>query len=574
MMKPDPECKVPAKTIRRGGESGAFQISARVLSGDPVTVDLDVELTDEPASPGRHLLQSAKKVKGISIKKLAFGTKGSQKEIYSGTPIELRAVVYLLNICNMLSPFQSASDFHRYMYKTTPAGQPGSPDNLQNYYQTCSRNKTFFDPSKVMVVGPINVPCSGALTRGSLSFPWSANGCGAAEQVAWLDIAEAYARQHVAPNDPAVASVLSWTERRRVIVILPAAVKCPWAGLGVVGCVGPLCTAYIKGTYATQMAVIYHELQHNFGLGHAMRGGNEYGDSTDSMGDAASVSSSPLCHNAPYLYRIGWATTISAPGAAATGDGAYGNLTASNFTASNTMKDVQLPAAGTSDNSMIRVALGAVDTGPTGFRSAYPTLFISYRSKRPGPSGYDAGLPSGMNQRVFIHAFNGTIWERDYNRSDLLAIGTERAAFTAQTGTSAGSSWSSNFVPVDPILNTGGALKVTVKLTTPDYAVVDLCHVRSLKEGSGPDDEACSDGLDNDCDGLADDSDPDCNPAAAVRPPPAGSPPPALPPPAAKSPKQPSPPPPSFRPPPPHPPSATRPSPPPKAGKRSKPTPA
>ena len=37
---------------------------------------------------------------------------------------------------------------------------------------------------------------------------------------------------------------------------------------------------------------------------------------------------------------------------------------------------------------------------------------------------YDAGLPDNMNQKVFIHTFNGTIWERDYNKSSLTAIGT------------------------------------------------------------------------------------------------------------------------------------------------------
>ena len=36
LLKPDPDCMVPAKTILRGGEAAAFQLSAAVLNGDPV----------------------------------------------------------------------------------------------------------------------------------------------------------------------------------------------------------------------------------------------------------------------------------------------------------------------------------------------------------------------------------------------------------------------------------------------------------------------------------------------------------------------------------------------------------
>ena len=80
-----------------------------------------------------------------------------------------------------------------------------------------------------------------------------------------------FAHLQAALTNPQLARIMSWQTRRRVVVVLPAAVRCPWAGLGVTGCVGARCTAYIKGTYLTKMAVIYHELQHNFGLGHATR---------------------------------------------------------------------------------------------------------------------------------------------------------------------------------------------------------------------------------------------------------------------------------------------------------------
>lgn len=52
-----------------------------------------------------------------------------------------------------------------------------------------------WDPRFNKVVGPIDIPCSGVLTRGTLSYAWSATGCGTAEQAAWLEMAEERARQ-------------------------------------------------------------------------------------------------------------------------------------------------------------------------------------------------------------------------------------------------------------------------------------------------------------------------------------------------------------------------------------------
>lgn len=55
-------------------------------------------------------------------------------------------------------------------------------------------------------------------------------------------------------------------------------VTCPWAGLAPVGCGAKTCTTYIKGSYATDFGVLFHELGHTAGLSHAGRGFDEYGD--------------------------------------------------------------------------------------------------------------------------------------------------------------------------------------------------------------------------------------------------------------------------------------------------------
>ena len=84
-------------------------------------------------------------------------------------------------------------------------------------------------------------------------------------------------------------------------------VKCGWAGLSSVGCGGKSCTTYIKGTVATDITILFHELGHTQGLSHSGFGRDEYGDRSDVMGDDGVASIGYLCTNAPNMFRIGWA---------------------------------------------------------------------------------------------------------------------------------------------------------------------------------------------------------------------------------------------------------------------------
>ena len=132
-------------------------------------------------------------------------------------------------------------------------------------------------------------------------------------------------------------------------------------------------------------------------------GTNDYGDASDSMGDASVLGSKPLCHNAAYMWRIGWATTINARGDL-TGQGDYGNVTAGNFTENvNEIRGLYLPATSVSDRNMIRVALGAINTSVTGFGLAYPTYFISYRSKQSGQPSVSAAAVRQCDAHQCLH---------------------------------------------------------------------------------------------------------------------------------------------------------------------------
>lgn len=65
---------------------------------------------------------------------------------------------------------------------------------IQSMYKACSYNTVSFNESYNVVLGPVSVPCTGSLQRGNLTVNWDASKrCGAAEQAAWLEAAEAYA---------------------------------------------------------------------------------------------------------------------------------------------------------------------------------------------------------------------------------------------------------------------------------------------------------------------------------------------------------------------------------------------
>lgn len=499
-LKPS-NCLIPPVNIFAGRPSEDFQERLRLLNGD--SVRFSARLANSSSHRRRRLLEATV---GIDVNSIQVTNQPAQKEIYTGSAIQLRSVTYLVNICGMRNPFQNPNDYLRYMTNTSTS----TNDNIQLYYSTCSYNKVSWDPRYNKVVGPIDIPCSGVLVRGILSYPWTSTKCGAAEQAAWLDIAETKAR-NLSLTNPELAAVMSWTDRRRAVMILPGAVSCPWAGLGMTGCVGSRCTAFIKGLYASKMTVIYHELQHNMGLGHATRGRDEYGDNSDSMGDAVSVATNKmLCHNAAYMWRIGWAKPLNhlydAYLNANFGDNSAGNLTAGDFNANNNLRGIRLPATSLSDSNFVRVSLGAVNTQPDGYRMTYPIYFISYRSKRLGARAYDSAMPSTLDRRVYVHNFNGSIWERDYNKTELVALGTNLINFASLYGTSNRSSWTSPYITPQGFGGSlvGGAIKLTVTNTQPDFAIINLCRLTSLREND------CENGIDDDCDGLVDDEDPDC----------------------------------------------------------------
>ncbi|EFJ51738.1 hypothetical protein VOLCADRAFT_87512 [Volvox carteri f. nagariensis] len=461
-LKPDPNCSVPLRRLVRGARSVlAFQHGNQVLSGDKISAIFDIidngSSIQNSSTARRRLLSGRGAIPLLRPGSLQVLARNQQKEFYTGSPIQLRAVVYLLDMCGWMNPFRSAQAFRKYMFNSGPGSIEG---NLQNYYQTCSYNKTLWDPANVAVVGPLTLDCQGTSVIGALQYPVDASKrCGAAEQIYWVKTANELAQKMAEPGST-LDIVLRTSTRRRVVVVLPGQVKCGFAGLADVACSGTTCRSYIKGTSAADVHVLFHELQHNYGLSHAGWSDDEYGDSTDPMGNSPRNNQGVHCHNAPYNWRAGWAGPVK-----------DGMITSANFTPAKNRINFTLPASSISDMNMVIVDLGYRAPLPGSPFIPYPKYFLSYRVRNSTFGGYDGGMPGTYHQKVLIHNFNGTGSERDYNRSNYIDAGPR---FTQRNPAfPAGNVWTAPFVPFNSSSGLGGGFRVIVVALDAISAVVE-----------------------------------------------------------------------------------------------------
>ncbi|KXZ44743.1 hypothetical protein GPECTOR_63g68 [Gonium pectorale] len=517
-----PGCTTPRLTLAVGSAASEARVQYGILSGDVANVTLVRTPTDvrrRALAEGLAAPQfSPKRVGGIRLAK----DQKEQKEIYTGTPIDLRSVVYIVDLssCNASDPgwrpgvTKEAIQNYVLFNNSSPVSNA-----LDRFYTTCSYNKTFFKPSNVTVVGPVSLPCSGWIPRNTTAGAatvertnatvqdwWDFSAfCGASEQAAWQRGTEAWAT-NASNSDPKLAALTrTAVDRRRNIYILPTNVKCPWEGYGDVTCTKPICDTFIRSSSAVSSsfgaAAFLHEQMHNYGLEHSGRGADPYGDDADVMGNFLPAGNALMCHNAPSMWRVGWATPIVDP---RNSSPLFGNLTSANFSMSSNVLTLTVPSAHVSDANMVVVNLGAADNSK--FSSGIPgvdTYYISYRVKAATAGAFDGGLPSKYNRTMFIHRYNGVQDERVFGARPTQLYTSSMSGTKIWYSTSA-----SNFtIAAD---GTGGGLRVTLVNANSTHATVQICKMFSIQEICGA--SKSDDGVDHDCDGLPDCSDPDCLP--------------------------------------------------------------
>jgi hypothetical protein len=490
-----------------------------ITTGDKINVTIQVDIPS--SSKNRRLLQN----NGTTLSDLvgrftsipkAIGnpvviSRGKGKDfVIDNTPVNLTSITLLMGGCR--NSAITLDDIKKHWFRNS---SNSSSFTLQNYHEVCSYNKLKFTPENNLILGPVPIPCNGtdpiygnwntltSCSHGALYSMWNL-------ALEWIRV-----------NHPSVHENIRLYKRK--IMLTPNFLTCQWSGLASLGCGQGHCLTWIRTSTVVRyipITTIFHELGHNIGLQHASRiysnfAKGEYDDPVDPMG---LTWQGIVCMNGPYSHKTGWASVV--PG---------GSVRANTLPFGRPIAFI-LPATSSSDKNMITIS---------GAGNNNKTLYMAYRSK--ARSGFDWGIHDAFNAKLYVHEYNGLLnAEPDPGNvfSNIYGIIDTKPGrlFDGKEQFMVGSVMSY------------GNLRIRLTGKNATFITLTLCRAETEKENVN--DEACEDGLDNDCDGLVDDADDDCNPNVRFPPPSPDPPRPPLPP----SPKPPRPPYPPFPPRPPRPP--------------------
>eukprot|EP00198_Chlamydomonas_reinhardtii_P008344 XP_001697681.1 predicted protein [Chlamydomonas reinhardtii] len=240
---------------------------------------------------------------------------------------------------------------------------------------------------------------------------------------------------------------------------------------------------------------------------------DEYADPVDPMGSAGPMT----CYSAPNSFKAGWSAPIDDMGAkgVAMADLADG------------WNDYYVPAAAVSDKNLLRIILEQTGISEEAAAAGQErALFVSYRVAQPAP-GFDSGIATrdgGHLMKAMLDVPLPPLTSDKAVQAPLPPGPRVPSATWAAQGT--------NWTYVSTSFEELGNLRIRVYSKNDTVAYVGLCRFKTNTEGE-PGADSCYDTIDNDCDGLADDEDPDCNPPEVSPPPPPRKKPP---PPAVKKP--------------------------------------
>ncbi|GFR48889.1 hypothetical protein Agub_g10833, partial [Astrephomene gubernaculifera] len=450
---------------------------------------------------------------------------------------------------------------------------------LERHHKVCSFNQLLFPP-ELNPVFEVDIACKGTIPgKGPYDLMYGkGNGVDLDNELYAL----AYlGKQYVQQNYPSLYRQWDTIFARRVFFwpfnfgkdyfILGG------SGLAPIGC-GTACNIYMNPSeFDTKpdMPNVFHEFGHTYGLQHSKMGLPDPNDkcnydtlleTSDPMGiaDQLDVDKTITCMSAPQVYKAGWGSPLVG-----------GSLNIADLGV-GVSKHYILPAMALTSKNMLRIVVNQTGLVYDPVMRPERAVYVSYRVRQAQVGTYDSGLRDELHKRVWIHQYDDS-----YNGFSgqtcawLLSVLSDEANQVYDAfGPLSRTALLMNVVAP----NTSSGLLVELVNKTDAAATVRLCVFSDKAENKVA--GGCFNGIDDDCDGLADADDPDCansvQPVTRQPPPPPPPPSPAPPPPPSPPPPRPPPPSPSLRSPPPPPPptSPPPPSPPLPPSPRQSPSPA
>lgn len=311
----------------------------------------------------------------------------------SGSVWNVTSVTYILNLCgSSLTISQSMVTATWFSFNAS-----SSTPSLQQNWAQCSYNQYSFTPSNNIVVGPINVPCTGVRADGVTPFRTAT--CGGDDRYGWAEYAENYAQT--------VLGIDITPYRHGIFIVNNPA--CSFTGMANAGC-GDYCRVWLTSGGASSVPTVnsvFHELGHNFFLNHAVGiDGSEYGDLTSGMGGCCATR----CYNTPQHMQIGWSSPIP------------NGIISNSVLPEATWRSFTVPSQSMTNQSSnyMQILTQSWLSNPL---STGTTYYIGYKSAY----GYDRFLSSTLLRKVNVYTWDGvsqTSFVKTQIRAQLAARGT------------------------------------------------------------------------------------------------------------------------------------------------------